>query len=292
MDARVSARFFRVSAKPEGTEDFPDLLLAEMKKDRTAREYDVGQQLILRIERCEPDGEFVAGDFCRKQTTNLPPQAHPDGLAPTVLPEGRGIGHLAAFRYHRPTRTLLLQNNNLCATPSRIGVYTMLLNGAATFSFQPVLRDDAIDRFKDRKPRSFTVKFASPQNLDALDDKKIPSIKGAKLLAEAFHGLYLTVTVDVGQSTKKFLDADTVTQEVTNLLNSGADIKKLRVTTNQTPDDDPGIDFLQEHLKCADNLELPDDVENNYAVRKAYLAAQFAKRLAYLNRHFGPKAER
>lgn len=286
MDSRIAARFFRVSPKPENAPDFADLLLAEAQKSRADRERDIGGNILLRVEQCEADGDFVSGDLCRKQVLNLPPEAGPDGLTATILPEGKGHGHLAAFHYHKPTRILLLQNNIQCATPSRLGVYVMMLNADSVFSFLPVLREDAMDRFKARKPRAFTVRFASPQNLESLDDRNLTSVKGARLLAEAFHGLYLTVTVDVGKSTKKHLD--NVQAEVEGLLASGADIKTLRVKTNEM-DDDPGIDFLKEHLKCAQTFDLPDDIESHYAVRKAYLSAEFNKRLALLNKQFGPK---
>jgi hypothetical protein len=289
MDQKVSARFFRVSAKPDHASDFPELLLAAVKEDRAKREREVGGGLLLRIERCIDDGEFVEGDLCRKQTLNLPPEVGPDGLAPTILPEGKGHGHLAAFIYHRPTRVILLQHNVMCATPTTLGVYLMALNAACQFTFPPVLRKDALDRFKDRKPRALTLRVAAPQNLEALDDKKLSSIRGAKLLAEAFNGMYLTITVDVGRSTKKFLNAEKVNEAVTGLLDSEVDVKQLRVKTNIGDDDDQGIDFLKEHLKCSQTFDLPTDIEQHYAVRKAYLRGEFGKKKDYLNKLYGPK---
>jgi hypothetical protein len=88
-------------------------------------------------------------------------------------------------------------------------------------------REDALERFKDRKIRSFTVQFASPTNLESLDDKDIASAKGAKLLADAFNGFNLTVTVGVGKRHNKFLDFLRVRKEVDALLGSELDVKKL-----------------------------------------------------------------
>jgi hypothetical protein len=124
MDANVTGRFFRASDHVPKHADLPDLLLAQMDKSLTAREHNVADQLaltagasvLLRVEHCEAESDFVTGQFCRKQMTNIPPQAGPDGLSPITLPDGQGIGHLAAFRYHRPTRVLLLQNNIQCAS--------------------------------------------------------------------------------------------------------------------------------------------------------------------------------
>jgi hypothetical protein len=206
------------------------------------------------------------------------------------LPEGKGIGHLAAFRYHRPTRVILLQHNPLSATPQRIGVYLMGANPDALYAMRPVLREDAIDRFKTRQARSFTVQFASPQNLESLDDKLFPSFRGAKLLAEAFNGLYLTVTVDVGKSTKKFLNSAAVRAEVEQLLGADANIKKLRVGTSLADDEDErDIDFLQEHMRCSKRFDLPEAIKDNYQVRRQYFEDEFGKQIGLFNKMYGPK---
>lgn len=186
MDSNVSARYFRVSAHVVQAPDFPDLLLAEMGKPIKDREHDVtGTGVLLRVEHCSNEGDFVIGEFCRKQIVNIPPQAGPNGLKPIILPHGEGIGHVAAFRYHRPTRIILLQNNSQCATPHRIALYVKFASSTAVlYGFSRILREDAWARFKNRKLRSFTVRFASPENLEALDDQNIAAARGAKMLAE------------------------------------------------------------------------------------------------------------
>jgi hypothetical protein len=257
MDATVRARFFRVSEKPDEAADLPDLLLAETKKSLSDRERNVSGTtqednepgVMLRLEECETEGEFVTGQFCRKQTINIPPQAGPDGLAPITLADGQGIGHLSAFRYHRPTRVILLQNNIQCASPRRIQLYAASINPAALYGFSPIMRQDALERFKHRQVRSFTVGFASPENLEALDDKGIASARGARMLAEAFHGLNLTITVSVGKKRKSFLDFDAVSNEIKALLGSDANVSQLEVSANED-EEGSNIDFIQEHLRC------------------------------------------
>jgi hypothetical protein len=290
MDTTVSARYFRVSGQPEKAADFPDLLLGEMAKPLTDRERDVtATGVILRVEHCQAEATFVSGQFCRKQTENIPPQAGPAGLAPMNLPAGQGLGHLAAFLYHRPTRVFLLQNNMQCATPHRVSLYLMMINGNALYKFVPVFRQDAMERFKDRKVRSFTVRFASPENLDALDDAGIASARGARMLAEAFHGLDLEITIGVGKRRKSFLDFASVKRDIEAILGSAAKVKKLEVSG--TEDElGPDIDFLQEQLKCKEKLALDDqDYQKNYQVRKVFLQEQFNGNLDYLNTHFAPK---
>jgi hypothetical protein len=288
MDANVSARYFRVSDHVEQAPDFSDLLLGEMGKAIPDRERDVtGAGVLLRVEQCEAEGRFVSGQFCRKQTTNIPPQAGPRGLAPIVLPDGQGIGHLAAFRYHKPTRVILLQNNINCTTPHRISLYLMMINAAAVYGFKPVFREDALERFKNRKIRSFTVGFASPENLEALDDNGIAAAQGAKLLAEAYKGLDLTITIRAGKKRKQFLYFQSVYESIKALLGSNANISQLKVSANE---DEIGrnIDFLEEHMKCKETLDLPEsDHSNNYKVRKDFLQAEFNANIKYLTKHFG-----
>jgi hypothetical protein len=289
MDTNVSARFFRVSPHVPQAADFPDLLLGQMSKTLSDREYDVTETgIFLRLEECKQDKDFVFGEFCRKQTTNIPPQAGPDGLKPIGLASGQGLGHLAAFRYHKPTRVILLQGNPQCATAHRIGLYLMRINAAALYTFTPVLREDALERLKDHKVRSFTVQFASPKHLEALDDRNIATAKGAKMLADAFHGFKMTITVSVGKRKKKFLDYLRVNQDISALLASDAEIKKLNVVT----DDDEGdpIDFLKELLKAKATLPLPEeDHPKNYGMREAFLKSEFNTHIGYIMKHFGPK---
>lgn len=108
MDANVSAHFYRVTSAPDGVLDFPDLLLSQAAKPLHERERDVtGTGIMVRLEDCIAEGEYIIGQFCRKQTSNIPPQAGPEGLTPIALAEGKGLGHVAAFRYHRPTRVIV-----------------------------------------------------------------------------------------------------------------------------------------------------------------------------------------
>jgi hypothetical protein len=293
MDAIVTARFYRVNPEKGLMPGFAETLLAQMDLPLHKREHDLGTGVLFRVENCQGDGEYVAGQFCRKQVENIPPQAGPLGLAPIVLDHDQGLGHLCAFRYHKPTQIILMQTNILSATPNRVTLYMRaLLNGESTYYLEPVLRQDALERFKDRKLRSFTVGFASPSNLEALDDKGIASARGARLLAEAFEGLELTITVKAGRDPKKkkrFLNFDTIKREIEGLMGSDADVEKLEVQADPDPDDDNrNIDFLEEHLRCRAELDLSDiNVENNYGVRRNFLKSEFETRLPYLLKHFG-----
>jgi hypothetical protein len=290
MDATVTARFFVVSGKPKESADFPDLLLAIMKSgDAGARERCLDGGIYVRVERCAEDADFVAGEFCRKQTSNIPPTADAKGLTPLVLSEGGGLGHMAAFRYHRPTRVLLLQHNVQSASPNRIASYLAAGNSAALFTFNPILRQDAWDRFIDGEATQFQVSFASPQNLEAIDVEGIAAAKGARLLAEAYDGMKVTISVSVGRSKKKFLNGQNLRASIDRLLGSTL-VKKVKVRSGKG-DEEETINFLKEHLKETKVLGLPEkDPVSNYEIRKAFLKSVFSDNLEYLQEHYGPKS--
>lgn len=292
MDAKVSARFFRVSPPPDGKIDFPDQLLNIMKaKTAGERERVLDGGVTLRLERCSSDGQFIAGEFCRKQTVNIPPKASAAGLAPVNLGEGSGLGHTAAFRYHRPTRVLLLQHNAQCANPIRLGVYLAFPQPDSFFVFSPILRKDAWERFKDKSVRKFEVRFASPENLEALDEANVAAASGVKMLADAYGGMAVKFSVSVGRNKKASLVKSAVQATINSIVGSEAKVRTLRVQTGKDDGGQP-IDFLKEHLKSSKELDLPEnDPMANYAKRSAYLKDVFSDNLVHLIEMYKPKAK-
>lgn len=271
MDARVSARFYRVTP-PAGAVDFHQLLLAEMKKPLAGnREKPLGSGVTLRVEHCVEANGFLEGQFCRVQTLNVPPQADENGLTPIALGKG-GLGHLAAFRYHLDSRVMLLQQNIQSATPHRVGLYVAGNNPAHIFHLEPILSEDAWERFQNRNTRSFAVRFAGAENLAALDDEGISAAQGAKLIAEAYDGVQVTIEVSVGRSRQRRLSPDRVLEDLARIVGLGA---AERVTAKLEGEDEP-VDLLHEHLRVTEDLDLAaDDPNANYAARKNFLERGF-----------------
>ncbi|MPZ36367.1 MAG: hypothetical protein GEV13_36380 [Rhodospirillales bacterium] len=292
MDAKVAARFFRVSERPDATvPEFSDLLLSQMPVTLTARERVLTDGVVLRLEDCKPSGDVIEGEFCRIQTANLPPSAGPQGLAPVELKDGHGLGHMAAFRYHLPTRVLLLQTNSLNASISRISEYVAALNASGVYFMRPVLTQDAWDRFTQKPIRSMQVAFASPANLEGIDKIDLPALAGAKMLAEAYDGVTVEITVSVGKKRKSQLDAEAVKTTLMSILGLGKGLRKARVQTGGDPEDhERGINFLKEHMRIRKELTLPEkDHAGNYEIRRAFLREGMDDKLAHLNELYGPK---
>lgn len=286
LDSRVHVRFYRASKAQAGTDDVLEILQQQVKKPKAGdREYDLGEDVVARLERCETRGDFLEGEFCRIQKINFPPQAGPDGLEPIALGKGNGIGHVAAFQYHVPTRVILLQRNMQSVSSNRLSLYLAATKPGRFFSFAPVLSEDAMQRFKNKKARGFTVTFAGIDNLSGFDDESLPAARGAKLIAEAYDGVRVTIDVNVGRSRKKWLDKSEVLDAVSKL--SGlAGVKKLKVKAEQDGDPDL-INFMKEQRQAESVLTLPEGVpDKNYEARKLFLRKVFSDNLTAIQSQF------
>jgi hypothetical protein len=280
MDSRVHARFFRISPPEKGAPDFPDILKA-IHDGTTAgqRERDIGDDVKVRLERLGEHGKFLEGELCRVQTANFPPHTNADGLKPMVVAAGGGLGHLAAFSYHIPTRTLLLQRNLQSVTVTRLALYLAATKADRLFHLRPLLASDAMARFAKKKPRGFLVTFAGPDDLEALVGANIPVAQAAKLLAEAYQGVRVKIEVSVGRSRKKSLFKQNIHDDLSALIYSES-VKSLKVRAAGDDEDDL-INFLKEQMQGEAVLTLPDDnVANNYTVRKNFLRTLFADNMA------------
>ena len=286
MDTNVSVRFYRISKPEDGRPDFHELLLKAVDGTTPgAREAAIGSEVTIRLESCTQFNGRIEGDFCRVQKLNIPPQAGTDGLLPVTLEDGHGLGHLAAFNYDPATRVLALQTNRQSASTNRIGLYLAARNAADIFVFQPVLTKDAMDRFKDKKPRSFTVTFAGVQNLEALDDDALAAARGAKMIAEAYDGVRVTVKVSVGRSKKKFLSKDALLKSL-GLLSDADGVKKLSASVSDNGDNEE-INFLKEHLQDSTEVTLSsDDPDKNYEQRRNILRKSMSDKYNSLKAQF------
>lgn len=279
MDARIAARFYKLTA-PASPADFQDLLLAEMGRSVVDRQKDLGGGVVLRVERCEERNGFIEGQFCRVQTVNVPPQADENGLTPIELGSG-GLGHLAAFRYHPATRLLALQQNVQSATPHRVSLYVAGDNPAQLFTLEPVISQDAWERFLAKDARSFEVRFAGAEYLADADDNGVAVAHAAKIAAAAYNGLQVTVKVSVGRSRGRRLDADRLGSDILRIIGLGT---AERITAKLDGEEQP-LDLLHEHLRHVETLDLPVDPEGNYVTRNAFLQRAFVQCSPSLRRH-------
>jgi hypothetical protein len=239
--------------------------------------------------------DFVFGELIRKQIANIPPEANDDGLSPIRLSDGGGLGLSSAFRYHRPTRVLLIQANNQAVSASRLNLYLKAIDQNAEYTFDPVAREDAWDRFNTGVPRRLVIKIASPEHINTLGNAALNAEAetvgtGLANIGEALRGAVITIDVAMGQKKGSLLKGATerVLRTFRRLGTTGnLDVKMLSASVKDDEGTD-SINFLDEHLVVRDRLDLPESQpEQNYRIRAAFLETQFNERLGYIHRLFG-----
>lgn len=287
MDAYIRARFYHVDELPDVRMDFPDLLMDEVRKNYIDRERDLGRGIHFRLERCTRAGDFLEGEFCRIQRENVPPQANNDGLLPVTLVDGAGIGHVAAFRYHIPTRVLLLQSNRQCGGHSRITRYTYDISVKCNFLMQPIMNEDGWERIKGKQFKSFRVKFSAPRNLPHFDDDNLSAADNARLLAEIYNGPEVEIFISVGRKKNERLDLREVLKLLRRVKSGEAPVSKLEATATDGEEIDT-VDLVGEDLSLEGHLILPENnPDANYNVRRQFLFDGFSAKMQYIRELYG-----
>lgn len=280
--------------EPEAAAPNTDTVLRNLQaKDLSRRSIAVDEGIILRLERLEAEPNYLSGEFCRIQKSNIPPTAGDDGLTPTLLEAGKGLGHLAAFRYHIPTQIMLLQMNRQCASSNRVSLYLGLAENKALYVLEPVLRPDVFKRMQRAEIRAFSVRIAEPQNLEALDDPAASAMKVARTAARAFNAREIEITVYAGTKKKKekgrpHLLQMPVRKALAKLSKAGDGVKTLKAQIVE-PDQTDWIDLLEEQIKTTENLDLnSDNTEVNYQERKKFLTNFFNGHVEGFKELYGP----
>jgi hypothetical protein len=300
MDNSLTLKFLRVTpAHPHGIAFHAALEAALALGTPHEREKDVNagflDPIIVRLERLQARNDFAFGELIRKQISNIPPEANDEGLSPIQLSDGGGLGLSSAFRYHRPTRVLLIQANNQAVSAGRLNLYLKAVDQNAEYTFDPVAREDAWERFNAGAPRRLIMKIAAPDHIGQLANNALANEAetvgtGLASIGEALRGAVITIDVAMGQKKGSLLKGATerVLRTFRRLGAAGElDIKTLSASVKDDEKTDL-IDFLDEHLVIRDRLDLPEQQpDRNYQVRAAFLETQFNDRLGYLHRLFG-----
>ena len=296
MDNSVTARFFNVISESNDGGSFDQILVNLAAEDIPARERNIGAEadapVIARLERLTDEGDFIYGEFVRRQTNNKPPEANAEGLAPLTLSRDGGLGHACAFRYHRPTTTICLQNNPSGLSIGRVRTYLSVYAPRSKFIMDRVPTADAIERFRNNDTRSLEFELASPLNLPNIEgnegaaDKTV--VEATRMLAEAFQGMQVKVEVSMGRH-QEDLPKGPIESVINRLIpwkrDGEADLRKLRVKSKDADGEGPTelINFLEEFLVEKTKLDLPDDnPERNYHLRRDQLSLWHNLHLPYL----------
>lgn len=295
MTSLIAVKFFKVQKKNRHVTEFDEALVEAIKSGPTpvSRERNVDQgypiPLIVRLERLDVSRDYFSGELIRKQTNNIPPEANDTGLTRIRLGRNGGLGLSAAFRYHKPTKVLAIQNNNHSVSTSRLGTYLNLINTDLDFEFNPLARADAWERFNRKKPRKLKMKIAAPADFH-LSGPEESIGSGIATIGEAVHAPYIMIEVSMGRS-RGSLATSMVKGLIEKITAYGhrkpGTVQALTVSMNDDDGNDL-IDFLEEHLVVKGTVELEGTTpEENYSKRAAFIENALKQNMRYIIDAYG-----
>lgn len=286
MDKVVRARFYQVKPVDTKQPGFYDCLHQLWANPRRTEYQDVGGGTRVRIERhleapAIAEKGYVAGEFVRQQTDNIPPVAEAgQPLRENLSP----LGHRAAFRYHAETQMLLLETRQGAVSESRINMLIRRrVKDHSGFFFDPALSEDALNRLRAGTPRRATIKVANPSEIAVFEDGSARIEDNLAALQSAFNGPVIEVTASWPRGDQHgMLSIDRLTQFFRAASKDREHFRSFKV---KLAEEAMPIDMLAEQLKIEDTLDLAsDDVEGNFTTRDRFLAGGFAARRDEISR--------
>lgn len=285
MDKKVTVGFYKITRHHEGDLGFSECL-RQIATDFHGEYKELDEDVFVRLERYDSGGQYVKGEFTRKQTVNLPPKVVIEELEASTDP----IAHRAAFQYHVPNGIVAIEHNRNGMTLARINQYIIDTLDHAGFEFSPVITEGAWKTLRDGNPRKLIFKIANPENLNVgNDNRSARSITQSLVqLKNIFGGPVVEAQIGFGRGDREgILNKRNVISVIGSLLstNNRRNVEKIQVKLDDNPD---LLDFLAEHLKDKENLELDDtNIDAHYRIRKTYIESLFRRHHQMLNEAYG-----
>jgi hypothetical protein len=275
MEKTVTLRFYDVTRTSNDKPTMDAVLTAIAAMAIPDREKRVGEEEILvRLEDFESDGNFLSGQFIRGQSGNMPGQMLPDGTHD--LPFEEPIGHGIAFRYRTADGLLGIQYDNRVLSPSRVLQYLYEHNMHAEWHIEPRLRADAIDRFNDLPIRKLEVAVAGIPNAADADDATGSVWSSIARMKDAYEADTVRITISRGHRGGSLLDGiKALAHEAIGRIDTG-EVRALKATLETgsgIPNEE--IDLMGELFDVKEELSFPNrDFAQFYQLRKALLATR------------------
>ena len=288
MDRRLSGRFFKVVSEKDNKNELHSILhhIGNIPKVRDRQQF-LSQNFVMRLEHYELSDDFIHGDICRKQTDNVPPEVSDEGLSAIPLQDGSGIGHLAAFQYHIPTRILLIQSNRQCGVPNRLSDYVRRFFPGNTFGFEPVPNENAWERANRATIRSFTVRMAVPDNVTGAEIEGASGMANLARMAHIHDASIVEITFSSGRKRKNYLAKSKTLGFAKELIDSALSIDKMELRSSNEFGSDL-IDFLEDHMRFSEEIDLPErNPLEHYVRRKEFLDKAFSDKISWLKERYG-----
>jgi hypothetical protein len=291
LDRHIIVKFFRVLSGNRVREPLAEKLrlIAPLNQARATRIHD---GVPFWCDKIVDGNTYIAGRFCRKQSTNLPPKAPATG---GLEPLGVGsLGRTVAWLYHPETSVIAIEATREGLTLSRFLSYITDVCECPRYTFMPVTTDSNLQQLRESRVRSLSFRVATPRDLAWVTPEQEAVKSGLENVMSP--NLSTFVEVKYGLSIG---DSDIRPTRVRRLAawlkgekdaNRG-DVTKLRAGIIDADGDSKTLELLDEvHLAAESDLDLPDDdPERSYSVRKIFVASSFQRHYDSIIRQFGPE---
>jgi hypothetical protein len=289
MDRTISVKFFRFVGTSRQTEPFIDRLrhIQALPESRRVTDLD---GIPFWIDKMAVNGDATSGQFCRRQSENLPPRAPPEGgLQPLGIPQ---IGHSTAWLYNSRYAVIAIEATRNGIRLKHLISYVRVMCDCAGYGFFPVTTDVNPQRLRDGRLREFSVRLATPKNLETASQQQVAVREGMVELM----GANIAPLVEVRYASR-LRESDLQLSAFERLARwlrrekqqdrGGIDMIRARII--DADGDTVPLDLLDEvHLRDQSDLTLPDDdPDGSYAIRASHLVRVFAKYRDTIHRQFG-----
>lgn len=229
--------------------------------------------MTIRLERFEMDGSEATGEFTRVQTTDFPYEVSNIGI--NALNTDGPIGDGVAFRFRPSDHTLAMQYDSRIVSPGRAVGYLKQQNPTNGFLIHTKLDGDAWQRFDDGLIRDFTLKIASPDYLENIENEADAVAQAIGAFSEAYSAPIITINFGMGHK-KGFLSSamKVIATQFSDAENRGeVDIRSLKAKV-KSDEAMPAEDINLLDQVFSDSMDIaypPNDPDQNYALRKEAL---------------------
>ena len=290
MDTVVWAHFFGIEKRTATAPDFEDAVRAvwELGEEPGERELELSaDDTRIRIERFTEQGDWIEGEVVRVQTSNIPPEAFPEGLQRS---RAQSQGHSMVFRYHKRMHVLLAEKNRIGMTVSRFLRYLKRNDPLARYVAPPTADEDSWAKFGRKTISRFSVGISA-----IADPADIGGVAGAVSSAsKRLHDMTHAPTVHISMysgGAEDGLEKGAIRGAIETLLGGDPNYKVTALSVSGEDEDDRGstaIDFLDDVLREREEIDLTElDADQSYNERIRFLHDCFATHIDYLERYYG-----
>ena len=273
MDKTVNVRIFSVRKANDTVPDFSAALRGIINLELKQRELETDEDVVIRLERLEENGQLMSGELIRLQISNLPSEAQ-TGVPVRSLGVA-SIGHSTIFAYNKATGLLALQLARNGITSSRVAMYVDKMIQNADYDVLPLQSEEIRAALRRGRVRAVRIKTASGDTIEAVDARTRGVTEGFRHFKEALgtSSVDVTLTNDRGSMIPKETVLGLFSWFRRHQDSSSGRGNKLRAAVIR-----PGggqaewLDLLNGQMGERQKLDLPgDDPDVNYGIRKAFV---------------------